>query len=271
MWWDGKFTLEHHGDLYERLWGHFLKRHFPEWERFWAHHIVPLTNRIDDQFTATDRAKLFKRYDPKIDRSVESLMMRNYSVFYFLARSCAIVASEPHLFPEDAFIFLRAATENVSQFLSVFTGQLAHQLGIDKDKVPKWEDIKSTEIAKNILAYRDAFVHSARLGRNPNLSWEFIPKPEHIAKAKSSWSYVQSLDEDQFVDSRKYLAELQRSLMKLINPVWKQVTGLMDDCRTSETYLKLYRLEKDPSGKFRPIPGPANRLIPALAAPAARR
>jgi len=257
MWWDKKFTLEHHGDLYERLWGHFLRRHFPEWERFWTHHIVPLTNRIDDQFAGTDRAKLFKRDDQKINPSVEHLMMRNYSVFYFLARSCAIVATEPHLFPEDAFIFLRAATENVSQFLNVFAGQLADRLGIDRDKVPKWENIKNTETAKTILAYRDAFVHSARLGRNPNLSSEFIPKTEHVAKAKNSWSYVQGLDEDQFIDSRRFLVELQRNLMKAINPVWQQITDLMDDCRTRETYLKLYRLEKDPSGKYRPMPLPA--------------
>jgi hypothetical protein len=39
MKWD-QSTLERDGDSYERLWGHFLKDHFLEWERFWAHHMV---------------------------------------------------------------------------------------------------------------------------------------------------------------------------------------------------------------------------------------
>jgi hypothetical protein len=165
MRWD-QFTLEQHGDSYERLWGHFLKDHFPEWERFWAHHVVPLTNRIDPEFKGSGQAKLFIRDDPGIDAGVEALMMANYSVFYFLARSCAIVASEPHLFAEDVFIFLRATTENVAKFLDVFTNRLVRQLKIDKDKVPGWVDIKNTGVANEILEYRDAFVHSGRLGRN---------------------------------------------------------------------------------------------------------
>jgi hypothetical protein len=41
--------------------------------------------------------------------------------------------------------------------------------------------------------------------------------------------------------------------MKVINPVWKQITLLLDEQRTSEAYLKFYRLDKDASGEFRPI------------------
>jgi hypothetical protein len=252
VWWD-QFTLEEDGDPYERLWWHFLEKDFPEWGRFWAHHIVPLTNRIDDRFKARDRAKLFTRNDKRIDKRIEALAMANYSVFYYLARSCAIVSSEPHLFTEDAFIFLRATTENIAAFLDRFTNRLTKPLNIDKDDVPKWIDIKNTETAKNILEYRDTFVHSARLGRNPNLTGEFIPKPSHLSQAKHSWSYVQNLPEDEFVDARKYLRELQTNLMKEINPVWKRITDLMDERRVSDTYLTLYRLEKDASGRFRPI------------------
>jgi hypothetical protein len=136
MWWD-KLTPEQHGDSYERLWWHFLEDDFPEWGRFWTHHIVPLTNRIDDNFKNNDIAKMYIRDDPRIHRGLESLLMANYSVFYYLARSCAIVASEPHLFPEDVFIFLRAATENISKLLVNFTGQLAIPLGIKNDEVPR--------------------------------------------------------------------------------------------------------------------------------------
>jgi hypothetical protein len=251
MRWD-QSKLEQHGDPYESLWGHFLKDDFPEWERFWARHVVPLTNRIDDK-KKNGQAKLFLRDDPTIHKGIEALMMANYSVFYYLARSCVIVASEPHLFPEDAFIFLRATTENVREFLHVFTTRLAHPLNIDKNRVPKYADIEDTEVAKAIDKYRNAFVHYSRLGRNPNLAWEFIPNTSHVHKSKLSWRYVQNLPEDQFIDSRTYLRELQRGLMKVINPVWKQITLLLDERRTSEAYLKFYRLYKDASGDFRPI------------------
>jgi hypothetical protein len=64
---------------------------------------------------------------------------------------------------------------------------------------------------------------------------------------------VQNLQAEEFVDSRIYLRELQTKLMKEINPVWKQITLLLDERRTSEAYLKFYRLGKDASGTFRPL------------------
>jgi hypothetical protein len=253
MWWDQQFTPEQHGDPYERLWCHFLGRDFPEWGVFWSHHVVPLTNRIVDDFECDHAAKLYIRYDPHIFKGLEKLVMANYSIFYFLARSCAIVSSEPHLFPEDVFIFLRATTENISKFLDAFTNSIAPKLSIDKEKIPKWRDIKSTETAEQILNYRDAFVHCGRLGRHPNLPWEFIPKHSHILRTKEYWRYVQRLSEQEFVDSRDYLRKLQVELMRIIDPVWKQVTFLLDERRTTQAYLTYYRLYKDPSGKLRPI------------------
>jgi len=249
MRWD-QSTLEQHGDSYERLWGHFLKDDFPEWERFWAHHVVPLTNRIDDGKTS-GQTKLFLRDDPQIHGGAEALMMANYSVFYFLARSCVIVASEPHLFPEDAFIFLQTATENVDGFLHAFRTRIVNRLNIDRNRVPALK-IKEAEVAKTIDKYRNAFVHHSRLGRNPNLAWEFIPTISHLHNSKFSWRYVQNLPQDQLIDSRKYLRSLQREFMKVINPVWKQITDLLDGQRTTKAYLEIYRLEKV-AGDFRPI------------------
>lgn len=62
------------------------------------------------------------------------------------------------------------------------------------------------------------------------------------------------LPEDEFVDSRLYLKELQKGLMKIINPVWETVRLLFDERRTSDTYLKLYRLQNDATGKLQPVP-----------------
>jgi hypothetical protein len=258
MRWD-KFTPAQDGDHYERVWWHFLKRHFPEWGKFWAHHCVPLTNRIDENIPKNDQAKMFLRVDPKLNKGVEALVMHNYSVFYFLARSCAIVACEPHLFPEDGFIFLSATTENVAKFLVTFRDRVANRLGINQDEVPQWVDIQNTYTAKCILDYRDALVHCPRLGRHPSLTSEFLPGPSHIllpkpvSEAKHYWRAVQSLPEEEFEDSRKFLRKLQIDLMKEINPVWKQITHLLDERRTSEEYLKLYRLEIDAEGDCRPI------------------
>jgi hypothetical protein len=257
MRWD-KFTPAQDGDHYERVWWHFVEKDFPEWGKFWAHHCVPLTNRIDESIAKNDQAKMFVRADPKISRGVEALLIRNYSVFYFLARSCAIVACEPHLFPEDGFIFLRATTENVSKFLDTFRDRVANRLGINEGEVPQWKDIKNTETAKCILEYRDALVHGVRLGRHPSLTSEFIPRPSHMVRhatsqAKHYWRVLQNLPEEEFVDSRNFLRKLQTDLMKEINPVWKKITHLLDEHRTGEKYLKLYRLEIDAEGDYRPI------------------
>ena len=260
MWWDTKFTPEEDGNEYERLWWHFVEADFPAWGTFWSHHIVPLTNRIVDDFKGTPQERLFIRSDPRIHASVEALLMSNYSVFYYLARSCAIVNTEPHLFLEDAFIFLRAAAENAAKFVGRFKSEIAVPFGMDKDEIKKLKDVNTSKNHVEIVDYRDAFVHWARLGRNPNLPWEFIPVHAHVArkpiietKAKISWRFIQDLAEDQFIDGRKHLKTLQRGLMEELNPVWKSITRLMDQQRTNKKYLKYYRLEPSASGKLQPI------------------
>lgn len=55
------------------------------------------------------------------------------------------------------------------------------------------------------------------------------------------------------MDSRVYLRQLQTDLMKTLNPVWKQVTDMMDEQRSNPTYAELYRLQKDAGGQLRPI------------------
>ncbi|HUB64847.1 MAG TPA: hypothetical protein VL996_10480, partial [Methylocella sp.] len=106
MGWDDQFNLIEDGDPYERLWWPLLKDHFSEWERFWKHHVVPLTNRIDEKIKPFDAKKRFLRRDDKINTDIEMMAMRSYSVFYYLARASTIILFEPHLFIEDAFFYL---------------------------------------------------------------------------------------------------------------------------------------------------------------------
>jgi len=263
MWWDAKFNPEEHGDAYERLWWHFIEKDFSGWRTFWSHHVVPATNRIVGDFPGDAQTKLYIRVDPHIHPSVEELVMSNYSVFYYLARSCALVTYEPHLFIEDAFIFLRAAAENAGIFLACFKSQIAPAFGIASNQVPDWKAMKAKadKTYNEIVDYRDALVHRARLGRNPKVPSEFIPKHSHIShikKARVSWRYIQGLPEDQFVDGRKCLQTLQHDFMKELDPAWKKITRLMDERRTSGRYREFYRLEKDAAGDLQAIKWPIN-------------
>jgi hypothetical protein len=250
MRWD-ESKLEEDGDPYERLWWRFLEEEFPEWERFWAHHAVPLTKRIEAKVKRKNR--MYFRDDPDIHKGVEELLMANYSVFYYLARSCVIVAAEPHLFPEDGFFFLQAALENTKRFLDAFATRLAPTLGISEDDVPQYARIEQTELAQQIEMYRNTFAHYPRLGRSPHLGWEFIPKPSHVGKAKLSWHHAQNLPVGEFVDSRKHLKKYQTDLMKMLNPAWMKITSLLDERRTSPEYLAMYRLREESPGVYQPI------------------
>jgi hypothetical protein len=249
MWWDGKFSLIRDGDRYERLWWPLLEGHFPQWERFWLHHVVPLTNRIDRSIGAKDRRKQYLRDDPEIDSDAEAMVMANYSVFYYLGRASVIILTEPHLFAEDAFMLLRAATENVANFLTT-VGRLAPKLDIAPDALPSWPALQADETVSAIKAYREAFVHWPRLGRNPHMDWESVPRRRYLNRARSSWAYVQKLGPECFEDSREYLQKVRIELMQVLDPEWGRITAALDACRSGEAYLRCYRLR--PSGEVLP-------------------
>jgi hypothetical protein len=248
MWWDDKFNLKEHGDRYERLWWHLLSIDFPELEKFWVHHVVPLTNRIDDTIKADSPKKLFLREDNKIDKDVESLIMRSYSVFYYLARASVVVLTESHLFPEDAFFYLRAATENVEDFIGKLKGPLKTSLNLDLKDMPDWKAIEEEYPVNAIKDYGEAFSHYPRLGRRPHLEWEFIPKYSVLKKARFSWSYVQKLSKHDFENGRLYLQKFRVDLMKVLNPGWEKANKALDAHREGDVYLRLYRL--DSKGKI---------------------
>ncbi|MGH6857147.1 MAG: hypothetical protein ACRECP_05755 [Methylocella sp.] len=243
MWWDKKFNLIEHGDRYESRWWPCLEHDFSEWGKFWVHHVVPLTNRIDVRLKEDDPKKLFLRQDNRINDNVEMLIMRNYSVFYYLARACVIDLNDPYLFPEDVFFYLRAATENAEKFIGKLRGPLTKELQLDLNVLPDWEKIKKDPTVEAIKEYRDAFSHYPRLGLRSTLGEGFIPNYSVLKRARYSWKYVQQLRPDCFEDGRLYLQKVRVDLMKVLNPIWKQVNKELDKRRTSEGYLQLYRLD----------------------------
>jgi hypothetical protein len=117
-WWDNAgFSLLHNGDRYERLWWPLIEREFPEYERFWVRHIVPLTNRIDPQVGHSDSKCIAFREDLNVSPHLESMAMAHYSVFYYLARATLLVCYEPRLYVEDAFGLLGTTVYNFKRFV----------------------------------------------------------------------------------------------------------------------------------------------------------
>src|ERR1035437_6127215 len=99
MWWKANgYSLVRHGDRYERLWWPLLKNDFPEYERFWISHIIPLTNRIDAAIPQSDPKCIGFRDDRKICDNLEAMARAHYSTFYFLARATMLIAFEPHIY-----------------------------------------------------------------------------------------------------------------------------------------------------------------------------
>jgi hypothetical protein len=251
MDWDNRFNLTRDGDPYERLWWPLLERYFSEWERFWIHHIVPLTNRVDKKHEHTPE-RLFLRGGGQIDERIEFMLMAHYSVFYFLGRASVAILTEPHLFPEDAFMYLQAACENVARFLTTFTADIAPLLRIEREylsNIPRRAPhAKKFAFAKDypfaqINDYRNAFVHWPRLGRNPRLPWEVIPRYEELSLAALSWSHVQGLSEKNFINGREYLQKVRIDLLVFLNGIWKQVRSALDSVRESQVYLACYGLD----------------------------
>jgi hypothetical protein len=101
------YTLNDHGDLYERRFWSTLSASFPNYEILWQQFIVPLTGRDSDGST-----KLRSDIDPLL----EELAMAHYSVFFHLGVSRDLHISGSEFF-EDIFFHLSAATEMVEQLI----------------------------------------------------------------------------------------------------------------------------------------------------------
>jgi hypothetical protein len=139
--------------------------------------------------------------------------------------------------------YLRAATENVQKFIEKLRRPFAKELQLDFNVLPDWNEIEEDPIIIAIKDYRESFSHYPRLGRRSAVDEGFIPKYSVLKRARNSWKYVQQLPPDCFENGRVYLQKVRVDLMKILNPLWKEVSMELDKHRTSEAYLRLYRLE----------------------------
>lgn len=243
MWWDDKFSLRDDGETLERLWWPLIAHHFPQYERFWRKHIVPLTNRINPDFSKSQEDWLSFRSDPAIGPHVEQMAMAQYSTFYYITRSALLIMYEPHLYVEDAFVFLNLAIVNCRDFLRICRQELARELDIRPSLFPWHNQIFNLPFSTEIKAYRDVIIHAPKIGRAYGFSREFVPKTAHLQQAERSWRYVQGLGAGEFEDGRILLRRLLTDLLKEVGASWERVERALEPARTRAKYRSCWNLD----------------------------
>lgn len=255
MWWQDKgYNLLQHGDRYERLWWPLLKNDFPEYERFWVSHIIPVTNRIDATIAQSGPKWTGFRDDPHISDDLEVMARAHYSSFYFLARANLLVTCEPHIYFEDAFSLLAAATENANRFVKVWQRGLTQDLNLTKSPL-YGIDVLSWPAVKGIDDYRNVLLHGPVLGRAHYLNSEFLPKREHLpkrdhggrgrrSKPDGGWRALQKLAHADFVEGRCLLAGLKAELLRNLRSAWEVICEIADQASLKKEYRDLYDLDE---------------------------
>jgi hypothetical protein len=245
MWWENKFNLRDDGDALERLWWPLLNHHFPKYEDFWRKHIVPLTNRIDPTYSREQREWFAFRNDANIGQEIEQMAMAQYSAFYFICRSALIINYEPHLYLEDAFLFLDLAIKNGRKFLQIWRNELSTKINLPRSSFPYHNRIFYAAFANETRAYRDVVTHAPKIGKALTLGPEFVPEQTHLSMAEKSWRYVQGLDDGSFVDGRKLVQRLLEDLLTVLKEDWCCIEQVLEPARTSAQYRLCFNLDNN--------------------------
>ena len=252
MWWKTKgYSLVEHGDRYERFWWPVLKNDFPEYERFWINHIIPLTNRINAEIPESDPRWIGFRDDPKVSDDLEAMARAHYSTFYFLARATLLVEYEPHIYFKDAFALLAAVTETAKRFVKVWRRGLTNDLKLSSPSLPGI-DVPSWPAVQDIHLYRNAMLHHPVLGRAQYLNRELLPKVHFLPKTGSDrsskptggWRALQRLPPTDFVEGRPLLTKLRAKLIKGLRDAWGVICEIADKASETKEYRDLYNLDE---------------------------
>jgi hypothetical protein len=197
---------------------------------------VPLTNRIDPDFSNTSEEWFAFRSDPAIAAEVEQMAMAQYSTMYFISRSALIIMYEPHLYMEDAFMFLNLSIKNCRDFLRICRFDLSNKLNLSPSSFPWHNNIFNLPFSLETKSYRDVIAHAPKIGKALSLSREFLPKRHHLAQAERSWRYVQTLDAGEFEDGRILVRRLLTDLLVEVCKSWKAVENILEPKRASAEY-----------------------------------
>jgi hypothetical protein len=249
-WWRRKFKLARDGDFYERLWWPLISNEFHEYELLWCSHIVATTNRVDYTAPPSDSRWFAFRDDPGIDNDLEQAVMRQYPIFYYLCRATLVIKYEPHL-PEDSFIFLQITAENFRELVSRWRS-LASELHL-KAELHRPDYYRNLPALQPVERYRNAYVHSARIGRGIGVPEGFVPKwvadpfDRRRAHWEQSWRRVQKLPPEEFEDARELAEQFRVALVSELNDAYRKIRELLDNASArgkNEPYRKCFALNE---------------------------
>ena len=215
------FTLDRHGDYWEKKWWPIIKVDFPSYEVFWRYYVVPLTNRIDSSISRSGPDWIRVRKSVP-DRYLQ-MMMAHYSVFYRLGRASEM-AGQTHLdYAEDVIDLLQTAGENFVYFLKKLTDIAADANTrftlASPDQFPKGFDL----VFREIKDYRDTLLHYPVLGRAVHVGREYLPIHTKLDHVKELWRNAETLQEGELVESTALVARLCQGCKSALEHIWTEL------------------------------------------------
>lgn len=119
----------------------------------------------------------------------------------------------------------------------------------------------SGELSKNkkfrgglveVQEYRDAILHNPVLGRGIQVSREFLPKREFLAKGKLTWREAARLKPEQLIDSEKLYSRILGEIASFLQETWGALIEKLDALRDTDKFKTQWTLDK----RFLPIGPP---------------
>jgi hypothetical protein len=257
-----KFNLIFHGDRREQEWGSVVLQRFPAYETLWRRYVVPLTNRIDPDFSFSGDRDTWIRLRDNVRSACEKMAMHNYSVFYYLARATKRIHSGQGEFPEDIFSLLDACGDNALAFCKAMRAIL-NDFGASVDFLPRQKNelCSISELSKDkplrgglveVQEYRDTILHNPVLGRGIQVSREFLPKREFLQKVQLSWTEAARLKPEQLIDSEQLFSRLLDETAMFLQETWGSVIRELDAVRDTDKFKKQWALDQ----RFLPVAAP---------------
>lgn len=212
-----EYTLQEHGDYYEKKYWHILKDNFPNYEVFWKEFIVPLTKR-------NEGGGIGLRENLQFNWLYE-LAMAHYSVYYHLAVAeefrRKFIKSE-YEFSEHIFYHLSSATEMVERLLFILARLVSDFNGNDSIKQLSSADI--TTIVQDFLTktYKNDFEKHKERGQAVNIRLHTIDNvivdfiKNHMIDALATYKEWKNITR-KIRHYRNTLAHNQKLVMYLVN------------------------------------------------------
>jgi hypothetical protein len=261
------WTLAEHGDQPEREWAAAISSRFPNYERFWAIHVVPLTYRIVDPHNILVR--------PTIRKELEDLGTSHYAVFLNLVACHRLLRSDGATFARQEvpnfYSRLYSVREMARRSLAAVKVVLREYGGVcipnekrrfDAHGKPGLSARVTEAFETRTCDYRRQQVHGWGL---PNID-EKIPRRKFLARWLGKGlgeiarfrieANVEQRVATEFVDALEQATDDLTFVEDVLNDVWEMALGELDGLRDVDRYRKDQRA----GGNVGPS-GPAGRIF----------